>query len=753
MYVELVFSPRYGYGAIDDQSTRNFQSADDIANATAGVTLGAVAKDGVNRKPSNVASQGNLAAPTQKAHAGTASRGGGADSAFANLQASGAAATGAAATGAAATGAAATGAAATGAAAVRQAAAIGAAATGAAATGAAATSEAAATGAATVGAAAMGAAAIGPDVMGAADSLVGSANEASTAIGTGVGAEASGISIAPDPHPGAQADAPLDFPDGTTTCNGACAETRSVATMNMNESIGDSGKRVLHGSDPPVVNALAPAVSNANTDVSKCITSSGAIAAATDANKNECANVGAEASIGIGNGTTTSASVCSTSAGAINTATMLSGAASASKSGGKQSASIGGASSKGATVVSTGATGVAAPANGRAGSSPAGKKPRRPVVYVMNEMQAGPTAVETPIATLLTIERFLADGGGADPEASHESWRHPGKRAAISPSKALLQKALSEQHFYKRMDAVERQQHMQLWARRRAKNQMNDKLLQVRTVASTSRRGDNEKDYSLSLSSSSWTASPHLSFDHELRSDPKGVGFAYGGVSPGTLHARGQLVRVHTVHYSVGLAGTYRLHVGLRQQSVALPGSPFTLEVLPGSPYAPSTRLPKESLPLRGVVGEKWRGMTMWTYDKVGNQCIKGGSKVNISVDSDQVQADSIDNGDGSYSFKWRSERAGTYVVGVTIDGLSVLGSPTPLTMLAANLDVHHCEMSGSGLTNAVAGIPAMLRIKCKDKYANAATPAMNLKFGISLTQVRLDADLEPQHHKAYCVL
>lgn len=56
------------------------------------------------------------------------------------------------------------------------------------------------------------------------------------------------------------------------------------------------------------------------------------------------------------------------------------------------------------------------------------------------------------------------------------------------------------------------------------------------------------------------SSSAALSFDHELKADRRGVGFAYGGVSPGTLHARGQLVRVHTVHYSIGLAGRYRLH-------------------------------------------------------------------------------------------------------------------------------------------------------------------------------------------------
>ena len=34
----------------------------------------------------------------------------------------------------------------------------------------------------------------------------------------------------------------------------------------------------------------------------------------------------------------------------------------------------------------------------------------------------------------------------------------------------------------------------------------------------------------------------------------------------------GKLVKVHSVNYSVGLTGQYLMHVGLRQQGVALPG-------------------------------------------------------------------------------------------------------------------------------------------------------------------------------------
>ena len=42
---------------------------------------------------------------------------------------------------------------------------------------------------------------------------------------------------------------------------------------------------------------------------------------------------------------------------------------------------------------------------------------------------------------------------------------------------------------------------------------------------------------------------------------------------PGWLHAKGNLVETHNVSYSIGLVGEYLLHVRLRQQAVALPGS------------------------------------------------------------------------------------------------------------------------------------------------------------------------------------
>ena len=350
-----------------------------------------------------------------------------------------------------------------------------------------------------------------------------------------------------------------------------------------------------------------------------------------------------------------------------------------------------------------------------------------------------PAAAPDPKHPELTIESFLAEGGGVaivdgvEPVAQN---LFRDRRSSLVPTQMNF---FDNPTDYVRLDAVERQQHMQLWARRKATDQAKhpSQFSARQHGGQRSNRGSGDMaKINPGLARAQDGNNANISYDHELKADRKGVGFAYGGVSPGTLHARGQLVRVHTVHYSIGLAGKYRLHIGLRQQSIALPGSPFDLEVVPGHAYAPSTKLPKESLPLRGVVGEEWRGMVIFAADKIGNQCITGGAKVQIHVDHDDVQATCTDNGDGSYGFKWRSQRSGTYQVGVTIDDVPVVGSPTTLTMLAANLAVGNCEATGVGLTDAVAGKPAVMRIKCKDRYSNMATPATTLKFGISLAAV-----------------
>ena len=252
-----------------------------------------------------------------------------------------------------------------------------------------------------------------------------------------------------------------------------------------------------------------------------------------------------------------------------------------------------------------------------------------------------------------------------------------------------------------KLDTTARQSYLQQWNRR----QLNDKL---------------KHDVS-----------------NELTTDPTGVGFAFGGVYPGYIHAKGRMVEKHTVSYSVGRVGRYLLHVRLRQQALPIPGSPFALEVSPGNASSRSTSIyVDESQPLRGPVGsgdDEGCKITFSTSDLMGNVCDQGGAKVETICDNDIVQAECTDNQDGTYLLHWRSRVSGTFVVKVMIDQVQIIGSPLKVKMISTNPELSKCDLRGEGLKNAIAGQPARLTIKFIDSYGNNASPGPQLKVGVGL--------------------
>ena len=154
--------------------------------------------------------------------------------------------------------------------------------------------------------------------------------------------------------------------------------------------------------------------------------------------------------------------------------------------------------------------------------------------------------------------------------------------------------------------------------------------------------------------------SPRPAYFSVVESDPERIGFAYGGVYPGRLHAKGQLVDEHEVRFSVGVSGSYLLYVSLRpphtpwpigsqagsgaangasrspsgavplQEDWQVPGSPFLLRVAPGNAYPLSTQIPPHELPLRGGkltvklpgAADAWTAtLLIQARDKMGNLC------------------------------------------------------------------------------------------------------------------------------------
>ena len=180
-----------------------------------------------------------------------------------------------------------------------------------------------------------------------------------------------------------------------------------------------------------------------------------------------------------------------------------------------------------------------------------------------------------------------------------------------------------------RLDASERQSHMTLWARRlQTEGVSQAKPLSVALTARNTARNTARQS---SPGRKGQHESPQgPSYAHELAADAKGVAFAFGGVDPGTLHAGGKAVKTHTVHYSIGKAGNYLLHIGLRQQGQILFGSPFHLSISAGQAHPAWTKVQLDglTLPLRSVVGEEAKGVIVVASDRMGNRCLVGGAPV-----------------------------------------------------------------------------------------------------------------------------
>ena len=298
-------------------------------------------------------------------------------------------------------------------------------------------------------------------------------------------------------------------------------------------------------------------------------------------------------------------------------------------------------------------------------------------------------------------------------------------RSANSPVRQARRTSLQPRAAPPLLDASTRQRHMQLWSLRSTA----DKLQNRAHTESLNNEGGRRKQMD-SLQPTSYA--------HEMVIDE--FGFAFGGVDPGTLHAHGKLVKVHHVHYSVGLAGQYKLHVGLRHQMTPLPGSPFALLVEPGHAYATSCKIPLSAQHMRGIAVKEWQhGLVLKTADMLGNACTKGGANVtmrlsntkkreaNDAKDADPelrtgpapVEFQVSDSGDGSYALSWKSEKAGMYNIDVLLDGSHSSGSPIQLQVRAAVPAVEKMEVSGPGIVKAIAGEKAIMKIDVADRFGN----------------------------------
>ena len=177
-------------------------------------------------------------------------------------------------------------------------------------------------------------------------------------------------------------------------------------------------------------------------------------------------------------------------------------------------------------------------------------------------------------------------------------------------------------------------------------------------------------------------SSPRPAYWDDVAFDPKRIGFAYGGVFPGRLHAKGQLVETHQVSFSIGVTGNYLLYVNLRQPHTpwastqggspigegsdwTVPGSPFKLQVSPGNPYPLTTTIPMEKQPLKGIAETGADGKQvhavhyiMQALDKMGNMCDSGGAEVTCGFQQAKDSVSSAPTSSRATSARATSARA-----------------------------------------------------------------------------------------------
>ena len=162
-----------------------------------------------------------------------------------------------------------------------------------------------------------------------------------------------------------------------------------------------------------------------------------------------------------------------------------------------------------------------------------------------------------------------------------------------------------------------------------------------------------------------------------------------------------------------------------------------TADANPGSPEG-----------MWAVAAEQWRKarkrgcqVTLHAMDTMGNLCTSGGARVECdcvvsgsgvggkATPDARVECSVTDHGDGTYLLQWTSKVSGTYEAHVLVDGLQIVGSPSPLQMVADIPDLTKAELSGSGLEQATAGKYATFSIACKDRYGNSARPTAHMRF------------------------
>eukprot|EP00753_Platysulcus_tardus_P004191 PLAT12524.5.p1 GENE.PLAT12524.5~~PLAT12524.5.p1 ORF type:complete len:1079 (+),score=475.37 PLAT12524.5:995-4231(+) len=171
------------------------------------------------------------------------------------------------------------------------------------------------------------------------------------------------------------------------------------------------------------------------------------------------------------------------------------------------------------------------------------------------------------------------------------------------------------------------------------------------------------------------------------------------------------------------LAGDYSLAVSLRTNGLLVPmkGSPFGLTVAAGPPSALRSAVEGDGL-TSGQAGSRAR-MTVTARDAFGNLQSDAADSFNVVIQlldgGTTLPADVASLGDARYELSYLPSLAGAYRITVAIGNELVQGSPTTATVTASALASDETQVTGSGLREAIVGIPANIAVTLNDRFGN----------------------------------
>jgi hypothetical protein len=168
------------------------------------------------------------------------------------------------------------------------------------------------------------------------------------------------------------------------------------------------------------------------------------------------------------------------------------------------------------------------------------------------------------------------------------------------------------------------------------------------------------------------------------------------------------------VSFACHTAGSYQLDVSF--QGLALGNSPITLSVGASETNAQASVVEVVGAPV--CTAGEWCSVRVLSHDRFGNRRLGGGDKYTVRG-AVEMEIKSEDHQDGSYTLACRIFDAGRHCLFVML-GADVTGSgPVLVDVLAGEVHVPSCYISGDGLAGTVAGVDRSVAIVLCDAYGN----------------------------------